>query len=69
MWGFVVQLIFWAQIFLGAIRKNLSYDSIEILKFKMAAAAILDGLNSGIKYVSACPMLDFVPENILSSSS
>ena len=61
MRGFVVQLIFWAQMFLRAIRKNLSYDPIEILKFKMAAAAILDGLNLGIKYASACPLLAFAP--------
>ena len=56
-------------MFLRAIRKNLSYDPIEILKFKMAAAAILDGLDSGMKYVSVCLLLDFVPENILSSAS
>ena len=48
-------------MFLGAIKKNLSYDPIEISKFKMAAAAVSDQLNSGIKYVSACPMLNFVP--------
>ena len=57
-------LILLAQMFLGAIRKHLSYDPIEISKFKMAAAAILDGQNSGIKYASACPMPAFVPENI-----
>ena len=51
-------------MFLGAIKKDLSYDPIEILNFKMAVAAILDGLNKSIKYVSACHMLFFVPENI-----
>ena len=56
-------------MFLGTIGKKLSYDQIEISKFKMAVAAILDGQNSGIKYASACPMLAFAPENILSSSS
>ena len=56
-------------MFLGAIRKNLSYDPIEILHFKMAAAAILEQLNSGLNYVSACPMLVFILENILSSCS
>ena len=67
VWRFVVQLIFWAQLFVGAIIKDLSYDPIEISKFKMAAAAILEQLNSGLNYVSACPMLVFILENILSS--
>ena len=48
VWRCVVQLIFWAQMILGAIRKNLSYDPIENLHFKMAAAAILEQLNSGL---------------------
>ena len=42
---FVVQLIFLAQMFLGSIRKKLPDETFEILKFKMAAAAILDYLN------------------------
>ena len=66
---FVVQLIFLAQMFFGTITKYLFYDPIRITKFKMAAAAILDQLNSGVKSVFACPMLAFVPDNMLSSSS
>ena len=54
-------LILLAQMFLGAIRKNLPYEATEISHFKMAAAAILDGLNLGIKYASACPLLAFAP--------
>ena len=62
-------LILLAQMFLGAIRKNLPYEATEISHFKMAAAAILDQLISGMKNVSACPMLVFILENIISSYS
>ena len=51
-------------MFLGAIRKNLLYEPIKILHFKMAVAAILDQLNWVIQYVLACPMQAFVPELI-----
>ena len=56
-------------MFFGAIRKNLPYETTEISHFKMAAAAILDQLISGMKNVSACPMLVFILENIISSYS
>ena len=56
-------------MFLGAIIKNLSYEPIEIVHFKMAVAAIFDQLNSGVKYVSDCPLLVFILDKILSSSS
>ena len=67
VWRFVVQLIFLAQMFLGAIRKNLPHEPTEILSFKMAAVAMLDQLIPGIKNVSAYPLLVFIlrPSSVL----
>ena len=55
-------------MFLGSIRKKMPYEAIEILKFKMAAAAILDYLNSLNKNVLASYMMFFVCNEISLSS-
>ena len=66
VWHFVVQLIFLAQMFFGTIKNSFSTTQLELRNSRWRR---LDQLNSDVKSVFVCPMLAFVPDNMLSSSS